>query len=249
MENKDFELIEKYLLGKMSEEERQLFEERLAFDADLREEKEHMEEYILAIEYDHLKEALESYRILGEEAGEESSSSQKEDATRGARIRPLQYWMVAASILLIGWVGYLYYSNLYMRPDQHLEKIFYSDPGLPTVMGENDRYLFYDAMVDYKAGEYEAAIGKWSEISEVGRDTLDYYTGMAWLNMKEWKKSEDVLKQLPEDSSLKDKANWYLVQIYIELGEYEKAVQALELVPDTREGYQEVQEFLSSKTK
>src|SRR5690625_6784010 len=67
MENKDFELIEKYLLGKMSEEERQLFEERLAFDADLREEKEHMEEYILAIEYDHLKEAVESYRILGED--------------------------------------------------------------------------------------------------------------------------------------------------------------------------------------
>jgi len=249
MENKDFELIEKYLLGKMSEEERQLFEERLASDTDLREEKERLEEYILAIEYDHLKEALESYKIMGEEMTEEESSSRNVDTTRAARIRPLQFWMVAASILLIGWVGYLFYSNLNMKPDQHLENIFYSDPGLPTVMGENDRYLFYDAMVDYKAGEYEEAIGKWSEISEVGRDTLDYYTGMAWLNMKEWKKSEDILKQLPEDSSLKDKANWYLVQIYIELGEFEKAVQALEAVPDSREGYQEVQEFLSSKIR
>src|SRR5690625_7778443 len=84
---------------------------------------------------------------MGEEMTEEESSSRNVDTTRAARIRPLQFWMVAASILLIGWVGYLFYSNLNMKPDQHLENIFYSDPGLPTVMGENDRYLFYDAMV------------------------------------------------------------------------------------------------------
>src|SRR5690625_1302901 len=134
MGNQEFQLIDQYLLGKISADERQLFEERLASDTDLREEKERLEEYILAIEYDHLKEALESYKIMGEEMTEEESSSRNVDTTRAARIRPLQFWMVAASILLIGWVGYLFYSNLNMKPDQHLENIFYSDPGLPSVM-------------------------------------------------------------------------------------------------------------------
>src|SRR5690625_6483379 len=90
MENKDFELIEKYLLGKMSEEERQLFEERLASDTDLREEKERLEEYILAIEYDHLKEALESYKIMGEEMTEEESSSRNVDTRSEEHTSELQ---------------------------------------------------------------------------------------------------------------------------------------------------------------
>src|SRR5690625_7185236 len=109
MENKDFELIEKYLLGKMSEEERQLFEERLASDTDLREEKERLEEYILAIEYDHLKEALESYRIRGEEIREEKGPSGNWEQPAEERIGPYQFGWLPQLILLSDWVGILSY--------------------------------------------------------------------------------------------------------------------------------------------
>lgn len=250
MENKYFELLEKYLLGKMSDEERRIFEERLKSDADLETEKERLEEYILAIEYGNLKETLSQYKISEEEmSGEENFSFPDDAPADKTRILNLRPWVVAASVLLIGWAGYFLFSNLNSQPDLHFEKIFYSDPGLPTMMGGNDRYLFYDAMVDYKAGEYEEAIGKWSEVSDIGRDTLDYYIGMAWLNLKEWEEAEQFLQQIPAESSLKNKSDWYRVRIYIALEEYEKAAQALEKVPENREGYQEVKTYLSSKIK
>lgn len=250
MENKDFELLEDYLLNKMSEEERGLFEKRLETDEDLRKEKELLEETILAIEYGALKETLDQYKISGKEgSNEENSSSDGASRSNGARIRNIRPWIIAASVLLIGWAGYYLFSNLNPNPDLYLENIFYSDPGLPTVMGETDRYLFYDAMVDYKAGEYREAIDKWSGISDIGRDTLDYYTGMAWLNLKNWTEAENFLQQIPENSSLKMKADWYLVRIYIETGEFDKAAEALEGVPESREGHQEVREYLSSKIK
>lgn len=249
MENKDLKLLEDYLLGRMDEEERVLFEKRLEHDSDLQKEKQLLEEIVLAIEYDSLKETLDHYEIPKEQSLKGFTSSPSASKRNGARIIKFRPWMVAASILLIGWVGYFLYSNLNSGTGSDLEKIFYPDPGLPTVMGETDRYVFYDAMVDYKAGEYMEAIDKWSGISDVGRDTLDYYTGMAWLNLEKWEEAESLLQQVPEDSSLKTKADWYLVRVYIGLGEFDKAMRTFEGVHTSQEGYQDVKEYLSSKIK
>lgn len=252
MENKDIEQLEKYLLDRMTPEERSELEQRLEREPGLQREKDHLEKTILAIEYNVLQNKLKEYSIPADDhdSGKTTQRRIVEERQTGRRGRIINWRLIgmAASILLIGWVSYLLLNrDSFSKAD--IDAIFYSDPGLPTVMSKVDRYAFYDAMVDYKVGRYEEAIEKWEHTSGVGQDTLDYYKGMAWLNMGEWKMAGQSLAKLPGSSPLKEKADWYFIRVYIELGEYDKAEQQLLKVSRNREGYQEIEAFLAQKTE
>lgn len=246
MDQKDFELLEKYLLGRMSPEEVSLFEIRLENEPDLSAEKQQMEDALMAIEYSALEDTLENLEVpyRADDGGKEVN--ERAEPSKRGRMISMRMISVAASMLIFGFALYFIVQKLY-SPGVDFQKVFYKDPGLPTVMSGTDRYLFYDAMVDYKAGKYEEAIGKWNRTRDVGRDTLDYYTGMALLNLDKRSEALDLLTGIPESSPLRDKAGWYRVYILIRQGTYDRAAELLQTLPDTFEGYEEVKEYLSKK--
>lgn len=244
MDRKDFEMLEKYLLGRMDREEASLFEKRLENEPELVEEKRFMTDALLSIEYSVLKDRLQDFEVPYEVENVDNNRAEKTKTAKVGKIISMRIISVAASLLLFGFALYFIVQKFY-DPGPDFQDIFYKDPGLPTVMSETDRYLFYDAMVDYKAGKYEDAIEKWDRPTDVGRDTLDYYSGMALLNMGKWDEAWVELEKVPEDSPLKDKSDWYSVYILWHQKEYEAAAALLQEVPDTFEGYQRVREYLS----
>lgn len=246
MDQKDFELLEKYLLGRMSPEEASLFEIRLEKEPELSAEKQEMEDALMAIEYSALKDTLGDFEVPYEADETGKGVTGGAEPPKKGRIISMRMISVAASMLIFGFALYFIVQKMY-SPGVDFQEIFYKDPGLPTVMSETDRYLFYDAMVDYKAGKYETALEKWQNTSDVGLDTLDYYSGMALLNMGNWEEARVELEKVPEESSLYDKSNWYRVYILLYQKEYEAASTLLTEVPDTFEGYQNVREYLSKK--
>lgn len=235
-----FELIEKYIQGQLSESEVQAFEQRLTTEPELKAEVDMVRDMILVVEVDGLKQSLRG-RTIGEEA---KVVSMKKSEKNGFNIRN---WAVAASFLAFVACGWWMMSQNKGDSDQVLfADAFYTDPGLPTKMSETAQYDFYDAMVEYKQGHYQKAIDVWSKIdSGIGQDTLDYYIAIAHLNKGDKQVAFEQLSGLPESSSLSDKAKWYQLQILIENKDYDKAKSLIETISqDVNPTYNQIKEYL-----
>lgn len=244
MKQEDFELLERYILDQMERDEKQEFEQRLARDPELASQCHQLRDQIMAIGYINLKEKLNSFQVPMETKPEGEESGQNVNTHEIEKRYRLKPWIgVAATIILL--VSILYFAtDLWYKPGADLEKIFYQDPGLPTPMSETDRYRFFDAMVDYKAGKYEVALEKWNQTEELGQDTLTYYKGMALMGLGENHEALARLAEVPPTSSLGDKAKWYRVYILIQLDRYEEAYHLISSIPDSIEGYDDVLDYL-----
>jgi hypothetical protein len=229
---RDFDLIESYLMEDMNADERKSFELELEERADLREELEIQKDLVKAIQIGGLKEELK-----------EIHEQQQSASTRSSRI---PVWGIAASIAVILTIG-LWLSQPSDPTNADLfAEYSTTDPGLPVTMGASDNYVFKDAMVDYKQGDYQTAINKWIELQpEFGAsDTLNYYLAMAHFNLEEYDQAENYIAQVRTSTSnrLRAKAQWYEVLIALRTNDVD-FIKSLEIV----EGSEYEREILEIK--
>jgi hypothetical protein len=240
MEN--FDLIERYLLEKMTADERATFEVRMERDPDLRKEKDTMAELILGVESLGLKNELKGRKIGGEEVGRVVEMKSKS-------IFSIRKLAVAASFLLIGFCGWWMFQPSEDPTSTLFADAFFTDPGLPTPMSETKNYNFYDAMVDYKMEKYDVSLEKWKNVKEgIGADTLQFYQGMALLNLKKNEEAIFILTAVPQSSAFKDLADWYLISLYIKTGKFSEAKTLINKIPSNiNSNYEAIKSFLETK--
>jgi tetratricopeptide (TPR) repeat protein len=216
----EFELIEAWLEGNLTDEQAQAFQEF---------EKNNPYWNLKVQEVQSLQENLESYLIRSEldEIHQENISK------HSSRLRPIPAWMwaVAASLalVLVSWWGF---QELFQESHERLFQTYYeADPGLITAMSGTDSYEFERGMVDYKEGKYQEALGFWEPLLDQNpeKDTLLYFLGIANLELGQYALSEDFLIKVAsaDQSEFQDDALWYLGLIYLKTGEIEKAKQQL----------------------
>ena len=86
-------------------------------------------------------------------------------------------------------------------------------------MGATDNFEFYDAMVNYKQGEYHSAINKWQTLlsSEQKNDTLHYFIGVAHLADGNENEAINYLLELNKNNSnsFKNETAYYLGLAYL----------------------------------
>lgn len=234
----DFQRIEQYVLGNMPKDKLSAFEERLKNDDLFKKQVEEQKLLINAIEKQSLKNKLDDFhKGIDKNVLKESMKSQKKRSS-------FQKYAIAASIaLLVGIGGYWYVTNQ-SGNDKIYTDYFRPDPGLPTVMGNSNNYDFYDAMVNYKQGDYNTAIEKWNKllIAKPENDTLNYFLGVAQLADKNEAKAIPYLQKVLEKnkSIFMDDTYFYLGLAFLKNGELEKAKQSFE-----KSGNQKSLEILS----
>ena len=202
LSEKDFERVENYLLGNMSEAEAISFEKEMEANAKLKTAVEEQKDMILTVESEGLRAELES---IHKELYEDKPQKKK---------NPYLFFSIAASIaVLIAATFWFFYLN--DANDDAYDKYAYVDPGLPVPMSATDSYDFYDAMVDYKTENYSRAINKWKAIleKETGNDTLNYYIGASYFNLADYEKSKPFLEKVArsEESTFVHKASYMLL--------------------------------------
>ena len=219
----DFERIEKYLINAMAGDEKINFEIELNTDPVLKAKFDELKSIMEGIEKIELKETLNQFHREMEENG------------NGSKVRKLHFnWKpltVAASVIVLAVVSVLYYN----RPDTN-ERLFAgyykTDPGLVTAMSATDmNYEFERGMVDFKSGEYQSAIDRWEPLlsKNPASDTLNYFLGTSYLELKNTTKAISRLKkvtEIPQSKFLSD-AYWYLALAYVLENRKEDAIQAL----------------------
>ncbi len=219
------EAIEQYLQHQMTVEEKEAFTKKLSTDLALQHKLETVKLLILGIQESELEKKLEEFH-------NNVFSSKKSGVHLPTKIFAVKKWLVAASVLVI--VGLS--SLLFLNRDSKEEKIFASyyqpDSGLISAMSTTNNYLFDRAMVDYKSGQYDAAINTWESmlISKLGNDTLNYFIGSAYLAKGE---IEQALTHFQEviakpNSYFYDDALWYTGLSFLKESKTKEAISAIE---------------------
>ncbi|WP_452225789.1 hypothetical protein [Lacinutrix cladophorae] len=220
---KEFENIERYLSGSMSPEARKALELKLKNNSALLHyfnEHKIMQE---AIETQSLKEQLDIYH----------SGISADKTLKNNHIKVISFpfkKMIAAAVLIIA-LGSFWFINLSSNNEKLYTQYFKADPGLPTTMGETNNYDFYNAMVNYKQGDYTLAISKWEKLlnTKPKNDTLNYFIGVAHLANKNEKKAILYLSKVTNNTlgSFTNEAYYYLGLAHLKADNMELAKKNL----------------------
>ncbi|NJX14518.1 tetratricopeptide repeat protein [Tamlana crocina] len=219
------EAIERYVKGTMDLKERKDFDDYLKIDSNFRIQVEEVKTTIHAIEKQTLIEELNVFHQDIE------NKKIKKDNYNKIRFLKLSKWVAGAAVV-IALLSIWFFSS---SPNQKLyTKYFTPDPGLPTMMSSTNNFKFYDAMVNYKHGDYKKALEKWMLLAEKQpkNDTLNYFIGMAHMNSKDVTDAIPFLERTVQSQDsflLKNEAHHYLGLAYLKEGNIELAKKHFKL--------------------
>lgn len=216
-----WEEIERFLLQEMTSEEEERFRERMLLDPDLKKATEEVKLLSIGLQEEYLENKLDHFhKELVPNSGPKK---------RNGKLLSIKGWLVAASIVFVLVIsGYFFFARKNKNAELYAE-YFKPDPGLVTAMGSSHNYQFDRGMIDYKTGNYEAAIKTWEGllIAKPNSDTLNYFLGSAYLADKKTDEAISFFKKitaLPPGSFTND-AYWYLGLSYLKQGKTHKAVE------------------------
>jgi len=214
------EFVERCLNKTATNEELQKFESKLENDSEFKTQVEDIKTLLFGIESQALKEKLDDFH-------QEFNETKK---NKSVPVKFLPFRKIAVAAILVIALGSFWFLSSNTN-EKLYAKYFSPDPGLPTMMGENQNFEFYDAMVNYKQGEYTKAIKKWMPllVNAPKNDTLNYFLGIAQLANKHEKKAIEYFKIVTqlETSTFKNDAYYYLGLAYLKADNVELAKKYL----------------------
>ncbi len=224
----DLEKIDRYLSGEMEAGEHAAFSAQINADPVLKAKVEEARLLFLGIRETALQSDLESFH-------KGLPAKQQTAATRS--MFSSKTWLVAASLILLALVSFLWIYNRSEKEDTLYAKYYEADPGLMTTMGIAEDYEFNRGMVDYRSGKYADAIKRWEPLAaaQPARDTLQYFLGVAHLAAGNTTPAIRYLNKLVlMESAFKNDACWYLGLAQLKEGNKEEASKWINLADHPR---------------
>jgi tetratricopeptide (TPR) repeat protein len=223
------EQIESYFNDSLTDEKRIQFENRMKNDPQFELMVNDMRELLLGIESASLRDQLDDFHDdMVPVHSLNSTTEERSHKVKSAGFRIFR--MVAAAAIIVS-LGVFWFASQRSPSGKLFAKHFSPDPGLPTTMGTTSNFDFYDAMVNYKQGDYSTAIKKWQTQlrTKPNNDTLQYFLGVAQLANGNEHKAIEYLKELSENNnnSFELETAYYLGLGYLKAGNAAEAKKYL----------------------
>ena len=207
----EFERIEAYLNGQLSNDDLTIFEKRLKKENGFKSKVNDIKTILTGLEAQALKEQLDVFH-------KDMVQTSNANVSTETKVRHLHWKKIAVAAALIIAAGSFWFISGNTN-ERLYAKYFTPDPGLPTTMSSTRDYDFNRAMVSYKQGNYEDAINAWKNqlATKVKNDTLNYFIGSALLADK---KDKEAIKYLNivtniSESLFNNEAYYYLGLAYL----------------------------------
>lgn len=236
-----YELIEAYLKNELSATDRVSFESDVEADAELKAEVDRQRDIRLGLQALGIQRALKRAKTQYK-TSLPTATSERELLTV---VRPLykwQYWVAAASVVIVLGVGYYLYQQTASRQFDiaYTETVTSAsnDDMLKSFPSENvapeTRTKFLDAFTNYKAGKYNQVIEQLKTLP-ADKQTIhykDYFLGLSYLANKQPINAIPLLSKAQETPSirLRQKAEWFLALAYVKNNQNEKALPILKRI-------------------
>jgi hypothetical protein len=222
MENHKDEIIEAYLLGKLSEKEAQAFENQLSQDAELREELAFKKSLQIAVT---LQERKRLKAILQEKSRQQPSVE-------------VHSWRYAAAIigfLLVVSAGLFIYTN---KSEDQLFLAYYEPfPNIeaPTVRGTLDFNGLTEAFLAYDNEEYELAQLLFSDHFKENQDFVSaFYAAMASIEIGEFHTALEFITHAGDSPEVYEIPKlWYTALIHLKLEKRSDALDLLKVIAES----------------
>ena len=219
----DTDRFDAYVRGELPDGERARLEAELT--ADREDGGEMSREWDAHLEAaDATARAAVRRRVGAAAARYRDAESVHREPTATAQVRPLwqRSWAAAAAVLLLLTAGgyFLLADGGTPREPQALASTYFEPAiGLPTLLGPAEDIRFEDGMVDYKLGDYEAALARWRPLAgeDFDQDTLAYYVGVAELAAGRPERALEELRQVTSPE-LQEGRQWYEAMGLLMLG-------------------------------
>ncbi len=229
-EPSDIALIERYIRGELSLEERGAVEQRMAEDADFRALLEDYEVLTKGIAYSGRKAVLERLQNLDENL-EGTEATVRSIAPR--KQKPVVWLAAAAVVALLFYAGFSLFNA---GPDAgELYAAYYEPyPNLVYPITRSNTTAQDPAAKPYRAYEqkdYEAALAALNADTKSPEDTRLFYKGHTLLALnqpEEAIEAYDALLTLPNLEQFSDPARWYKALALLKLERVEEARSVLQ---------------------
>lgn len=217
---KHIELIENYVEGRLSDNERQDFETRLIVDSDFKEEFDLYNNIVSGIK----ASGLENLKAKLKEADDELDSNNiielKPENKNSSRL----YLSIAASLVLILGIAFIWKINSSNDLSGMANSIYEKDKGLPTEMAVSAS-VYNEPINNYKNDNYEKAKALLLPLfkEKPNNDTANFCLGIVEYELKNYKESENYFNAITSQSSFYSKAEYRLLLVYLKLNSLEHA--------------------------
>jgi len=222
------DLIEKYFSNSLSPKEQLKFNELLHTDEKFKIEldfQKDLQKVIYRNQRNDLKKVLQNFE-------------QHKPVVKLLNIS--KKWLVAASILLIVGLGYIFLKNdNYSSPDDLFVQNYepYRNIVLPVARGATSNTIEQSAFVAYENGNYRKAINLFNSVPNKNDQYIQFYKAMCYMSLNKPKDAISLLKIITESDynlnsgiNFKELANWYLALAYLDLGEIERAKKQFSVI-------------------
>jgi tetratricopeptide (TPR) repeat protein len=232
MNERDMELIERYLKGELSVEEKQQAEHRIATDAGFRQRLE------IFSEYRQMHDSkLASFRQLLEEVQQEHREEQRPGR---------KYWLMAASVSVLCLLAAIFYfvQGPAAEPEALYAQYFEVPADNLSIRGDEDEQtVLNEAMSYYNNQQFEQAsqdFGQW--LRQYGESApVLFYAAMSHMALEEMPQAIEQLEKITQEPTVaaeyRRPAQWYLALAYLHVGRQDRAKTLLEDLKNTSSSY------------
>lgn len=236
-EEEKIQLIEDYLLQRLSFEENLAFEQQLKNNPPLSKELELYKLLFQGIELEGkiTKFSMHLNALRTTSSAPISAPAAKKQVSRktGASVKTIQRWIAGAAAVVLLLVGSYWYLN-----DDSTEtlysKYYQVYPGSvqkSIVRGDTINSLEEQAMQAYEARNYSRAAALITSVIQTKPEDPDwpFYLGISYLELNNFEQAEKYLKisATSPQSMYSKQARWYLALAYIKNNEKAKAKEIL----------------------
>lgn len=227
---KNIEEIENYFEGKLSLEDRLLFEAKLEANPELVAEFELYKQIRGAIVEKGKEDLKNKFALIDKELEDKNAAvipiSKKKDYRMLA---------IAASVILIVGIALFFYLNKKNDYSQLASKYYEIEKGLPVEMGTSAR--FDNLMNAYKAGNYTDAQRQLNELlqGDSTNDTLIFFNALINDELKNYQSAIIGYSNIPSKSNYFEKSQYRLVLTYLKTNQKRKAIEIINLALNNKE--------------
>ena len=256
LELENIELIDRYLDGSLSTEDRILVEQRLETDADFKNTLADVQEAILAIRLAYKndiktilrKEQARLKAIPAESAktkvvtlpttAPKSDTQNSELETQNSKLKILWGLLAAASVALLAIGGYWLMpkqaafdfdskQNTWIDVDRGIESAKQNRQDIIDRLGAENGNKLLKGLAFYNAEKFEQAASMLLSVT-IQNDTLSLYQANALIKINKGQDAITILQKIPATSPLSPEKEWFLAIAYWRVGNSDKAKTLLQ---------------------
>lgn len=229
LSDSEIELIEKYIDNSLSDEESNLFQQKIQQSIKFSDQLELAQKAINDIK--------EGYQALSKKELFEIYHQSKKD--RQNKVRFNNRTFIAASVSLLMLCMFYWYGSYYKANDTLYYAYYEVYPATPSARGGHETTNL--AMDYYRMQNYKEALMYFAPETFQDEDQLMLYTGNCYLNLNEEKRAIETFTQGLEskDQVVRNYAKWYLALSYLKDKQPEKAKNELSEIVKENQIYSE----------